>query len=115
MIRAVALSCVLLVSAVARAWAQSPAPAPIVFFDIAAPAEAAGVLRRPLRPYQSHAGRAAAAAIHARNPIGIGPWYNATGVMIAKDVDDLGQPSLAPSLPLRNPCPRVFGGTTFFL
>ena len=35
--------------------------------------------------------------------------------MIAKDVDDLGQPSLAPSLPLRNPCPRVFGGTTFFL
>ena len=37
MIRAVALSCVLLVSAVARAWAQSPAPAPIVFFDIAAP------------------------------------------------------------------------------
>ena len=37
MIRAVALSCVLLVSAFARAWAQSPAPAPIVFFDIAAP------------------------------------------------------------------------------
>ena len=37
MIRAVALSCVLLVSAVERAWAQSPAPAPIVFFDIAAP------------------------------------------------------------------------------
>ena len=37
MIRSVALSCVLVVSAVACAWAQSPAPAPIVFFDIAAP------------------------------------------------------------------------------
>jgi hypothetical protein len=28
-------------------------------------------------------------AIHARNRIGVGPWYNAKGVMIAKSVDDL--------------------------
>ena len=32
-------------------------------------------------------------AIHARNRIGVGPWYNAKGVMVARDVDDLHSPN----------------------
>jgi hypothetical protein len=32
-------------------------------------------------------------AVHARDRIGTGPWYNAKGVMIAKNVEDLHSPS----------------------
>src|SRR5437763_1508058 len=31
-------------------------------------------------------------AVNARDRIGKGPWYNAAGVMIARDVDDLHSP-----------------------
>jgi hypothetical protein len=41
------------------------------------------------RAYLSTPARAQLPAIHARNRIGVGPWYNAKGVMIAKDVDEL--------------------------
>jgi hypothetical protein len=44
---------------------------------------------RTWRAYLSTTGNAQQAPIHARNRIGIGPWYNAKGVMIAKDVDHL--------------------------
>jgi hypothetical protein len=44
---------------------------------------------RTFRAYLSTQTRPQIAAVHARNRIGAGPWYNAKGVMIAKDVDDL--------------------------
>ena len=39
--------------------------------------------------YLSTQERAGQPAINARDRIGKGPWYNASGVMVAKDVDDL--------------------------
>src|SRR5262249_3987894 len=39
--------------------------------------------------YLSTQERPAQPAINARDRIGKGPWYNASGVMIAKDIDDL--------------------------
>jgi hypothetical protein len=39
--------------------------------------------------YLSTQERSGQPAINARDRIGAGPWYNAAGVMIAKDVDDL--------------------------
>ena len=44
---------------------------------------------RNWRAYLSTQTRPQQPAVHARNRIGTGPWYNAKGVMIAKDVDDL--------------------------
>lgn len=41
------------------------------------------------RAYLSTQAQAQLPAIHARNRIGNGPWYNVKGVMVAKDVDDL--------------------------
>ena len=44
---------------------------------------------RNWRAYLSTQTRPQQPAVHARNRIGTGPWYNAKGVVIAKDVDDL--------------------------
>jgi hypothetical protein len=44
---------------------------------------------RTWRAYLSTTGGPQLTPIHARNRIGTGPWYNAKGVMIARDVDDL--------------------------
>lgn len=54
-------------------------------------AEAAGVGKRTWRAYLStqDKGFKKQTAVHARERIGSGPWYNAKGVMIAKNVDDL--------------------------
>jgi hypothetical protein len=52
---------------------------------LAKQAGAAG--NRTWRAYLST--QAGAQAVNARDRIGKGPWYNAKGVMIAKDVDDL--------------------------
>ena len=49
----------------------------------------AGGPNRTWRAYLSTQSRPQMAAVHARNRIGTGPWYNAKGVMIAKHVDDL--------------------------
>ena len=46
-------------------------------------AEAAGLPARDWRAYLSATG------VNARDRIGDGPWYNAEGVMIAEDLDDL--------------------------
>jgi len=52
-------------------------------------AQAGASASRAWRAYLSTQARPQAPAIHARNRIGTGPWYNAKGVMIARDVDDL--------------------------
>ena len=52
-------------------------------------AQAGATTNRTWRAYLSTQSRAQQPAIHARNRIGIGPWYNVKGVMIAKNVDDL--------------------------
>jgi hypothetical protein len=39
--------------------------------------------------YLSTRARPQIPAVHARNRIGVGPWYNAKGVMIARSVEDL--------------------------
>lgn len=49
-------------------------------------AEAAGVEGKTWRAYLSTSGRG---SVNARERIGAGPWYNANGVMVATDVDDL--------------------------
>lgn len=49
-------------------------------------AEAAGVSGKTWRAYLSTTGDGAE---DARNRIGDGPWYNANGVMVAENVDDL--------------------------
>lgn len=51
-------------------------------------AKAAGS-KRTFRAYLSAAGQDGKAAVNARDRIGKGPWYNAKGVMVAKDVADL--------------------------
>ncbi len=51
-------------------------------------AEAAGAGHRTWRAYLS-ARTADDAAINARDRIGGGPWYNARGVLVARDLDDL--------------------------
>lgn len=55
----------------------------------AALAEAAGVTGKTWRAYLSAAATDSTEAIHARDRIGGGPWYNANGVAIAQSVDDL--------------------------
>ena len=54
-------------------------------------AESAGAGGKTWRAYLSTqaAGLREPGAVHARDRIGQGPWYNAKGVMIAKDVADL--------------------------
>ncbi len=52
-------------------------------------AEAAGAGSRTWRAYLSVTGAGDSPAINARDRIGSGPWYNARGVRVAQDVDDL--------------------------
>ncbi len=52
-------------------------------------AEAVGAGDRTWRAYLSASASGEAAAVHARDRIGQGPWYNAKGVQVAKDVEDL--------------------------
>ena len=53
--------------------------------------KAAGAGNRTWRAYLSTQASALSdpKAVHARDRIGAGPWYNAKGVMIAKSVEDL--------------------------
>ena len=44
---------------------------------------------RTWRAYLSAMASDGAEAVHARDRIGSGPWYNANGVLVANDVDDL--------------------------
>lgn len=52
-------------------------------------AEAAGAGGRTWRAYLSTQANGGATAVNARDRIGKGPWQNAKGVVIAKDVDEL--------------------------
>ena len=52
-------------------------------------AGAAGAGNRTWRAYLSTHGTPTEAAVNARDRIGTGPWYNASGVMIAASVADL--------------------------
>jgi len=58
-------------------------------------ATAAGARGRTWRAYLSTQAGALddPKAVHARDRIGRGPWYNAKGVMIAKDIKDLHSPN----------------------
>lgn len=50
-------------------------------------AEAAGVMGKTWRAYLS------TSTVNAKDRIGSGPWYNAKGTMIAKDITDLHNPA----------------------
>lgn len=52
-------------------------------------AEAVGAGERTWRAYLSAAATHDAPAVHARDRIGRGPWHNAKGVQVARDVEDL--------------------------
>ena len=52
-------------------------------------AKAAGAGNRTWRAYLSSGAADGKPAVNARDRIGKGPWYNAKGVMVAKDVADL--------------------------
>lgn len=52
-------------------------------------AEAAGITGVTWHAYLSQAAARGEPAINARDRIGKGPWYNAKGVMVAKNADDL--------------------------
>ncbi|MBI5110659.1 MAG: lectin [Rhodovulum sp.] len=52
-------------------------------------AEAAGTSGKTWRAYLSTQAEGGTAAVNARDRIGRGPWQNAKGVVIAKDVDEL--------------------------
>ncbi len=52
-------------------------------------AQAAGAGSRTWRAYLSQTAAGAAPAVNARDRIGSGPWYNAKGVIIAANVDEL--------------------------
>ncbi|MDT8428351.1 MAG: hypothetical protein RQ757_06255 [Pseudomonadales bacterium] len=52
-------------------------------------AEAAGAGNRTWRAYLSTQAQGTQAAVNARDRIGSGPWYNANGVMVARNVADL--------------------------
>jgi hypothetical protein len=54
-------------------------------------AKAAGVGNKTWRAYLSSTG--SGGAVNARDRIGKGPWYNAKGVMVAKDIEDLHGPN----------------------
>jgi hypothetical protein len=53
---------------------------------------ATGDRTRVWHAYLSTQERPGQPAVNARDRIGKGPWYNAAGVMVAKDVDDLHSP-----------------------
>jgi hypothetical protein len=52
-------------------------------------ATAAGAGRRTWRAYLSASAFGSSPAVHARERIGRGPWQNAKGIVIARDVDQL--------------------------
>ena len=52
-------------------------------------AEAAGAGDRTWRAYLSTSASGSNAAVNARDRIGQGPWYNARGVLVARNVDEL--------------------------
>jgi hypothetical protein len=52
-------------------------------------ADAAGFGDSTWRAYLSATASGNQPAVNARDRIGTGPWYNAKGVMVARDVDDL--------------------------
>ncbi|MEI7430996.1 MAG: lectin, partial [Betaproteobacteria bacterium] len=52
---------------------------------------AAGAGKRTWHAYLSNSATASHPAINARDRIGQGPWYNAKGVLIAHNVDELHQ------------------------
>lgn len=52
-------------------------------------AKAVGAGKRTWRAYLSAAAADGKPAVNARDRIGKGPWYNAKGVVVAKDVNDL--------------------------
>lgn len=52
-------------------------------------AQAAGAGKRTWRAYLSSSASGGAKAVNARDRIGRGPWYNARGVLIARNVDQL--------------------------
>jgi hypothetical protein len=52
-------------------------------------AKAAGAGNRTWHAYLSTSESGGKPAVNAKDRIGKGPWYNAKGVMVAKDVDDL--------------------------
>ncbi|MEX0769569.1 MAG: hypothetical protein WD035_02490 [Balneolaceae bacterium] len=52
-------------------------------------AEAEGAGDRTWRAYLSTSGTGSDPAVNARDRIGQGPWYNANGVLVAEDVEDL--------------------------
>lgn len=52
-------------------------------------AESAGITGKTWRAYLSAVARDGQPAVNARDRIGQGPWYNAKGVKVADNVDDL--------------------------
>lgn len=52
-------------------------------------ADAAGVTGKTWRAYLSAKAAAGQPAVNAKDRIGTGPWYNAKGVMVARNVGDL--------------------------
>lgn len=52
-------------------------------------AEAVGAGNRTWRAYLSTSASGGQTAVHARDRIGSGPWYNAKGVAVAQNVDQL--------------------------
>ena len=52
-------------------------------------ADAAGSRNRQWRAYLSTAAEGGRPAVHARDRIGNGPWFNARGVLIANNLEDL--------------------------
>ncbi|WP_422879648.1 hypothetical protein [Noviherbaspirillum cavernae] len=52
-------------------------------------AKAANLKYRTWRAYLSTTALAGASAVNARDRIGSGPWHNAKGVLIARDIDEL--------------------------
>lgn len=52
-------------------------------------AQAAGAGKRTWHAYLSTRAEGGAAAVDARDRIGRGPWYNAKGVLVARNVDEL--------------------------
>ncbi len=52
-------------------------------------AEAAGVRGKEWRAYLSAAAAGGQPAVNARDRIGSGPWYNAKGTLIARDLEQL--------------------------
>jgi hypothetical protein len=58
-------------------------------------ADAAGSPRKSWRAYLSAPATSSAPAVHARDRIGKGPWFNSRGVQIAANLDDLHGPNNA--------------------